>query len=346
MPPGRSLRANAVHSEFGLIRRLQAQAAQPDPQVFKGIGDDTAIIKTSSTEWTLITTDLLAEGVHFDLATSSFRDIGYRAAIANLSDIAAMGGKPRFMLVSIAIPPACSSAQIQQLYGGMMQAGAPYQVRLIGGDTSASQKGLFLNITLTGVVKPRRALLRSDARIGDLMYVTGTLGDSRAGLELLTSRRRPMLRRKDTRFLLARHHRPSARIAEGLWLVEQGLAGAAIDLSDGLTGDLRHICDESGVGAEILAGSLPVSPACRAYAMACGLDPAQIALQGGEDYELLFTVPRRKQSRFERLLAKTGFRMTCIGSIISRAAGLRLRTDAGTSQPLPITSYEHFLRPA
>ncbi|MGC3973616.1 MAG: thiamine-phosphate kinase [Nitrospira sp.] len=270
MPPGRSRRANAVRSEFGLIRRLQAQAAQPDPQVFQGIGDDTAILKTSPIEWTLITTDLLAEGVHFDPATSSFRDIGYRAAIANLSDIAAMGGRPRFMLVSLAIPPACSTTQIQQLYRGMMQAGAPYQVRLVGGDTSASKTGLFLNITLTGVVKPRQALLRSGARIGDLIYVTGTLGDSRAGLDLLTSSRRPKLRPIDTRFLLARHHRPSARIAEGLWLVNEGLAGAAIDLSDGLTGDLRHICEESKVGAEINADSLPVSRACLAYAKARG----------------------------------------------------------------------------
>jgi len=335
-----------VRSEFDLIRRLQAQAAQPDPHVFKGIGDDTAIIKTSSTEWTLITTDLLAEGVHFDPATSSFRDIGYRAAIANLSDIAAMGGTPRFMLVSIAIPPTCSTTEIQELYRGMMQAGSPYDVRLIGGDTSASQQGLFLNITLTGVVKPRQALLRSGAREGDRLYVTGTLGDSRAGLDLLKSRQRPKLRPADARFLLARHHRPSARIAEGQWLVKQGFAGAAIDLSDGLTGDLRHICEESAVGAEIIADALPLSPACRAYAAARRLDARQIALQGGEDYELLFTVPRSKHARFERLAGKTRFHFTCIGSITSKRLGLRLRTGTDTTQPLSVTSYEHFLRPS
>ncbi|ULA68675.1 MAG: Thiamine-monophosphate kinase [Nitrospira sp.] len=346
MPSGRSRRANMVRSEFDLIRRLQAQAAQPDPHVFKGIGDDTAIIKTSSTEWTLITTDLLAEGVHFDPATSSFRDIGYRAAIANLSDIAAMGGTPRFMLVSIAIPPTCSTTEIQELYRGMMQAGSPYDVRLIGGDTSASQQGLFLNITLTGVVKPRQALLRSGAREGDRLYVTGTLGDSRAGLDLLKSRQRPKLRPADARFLLARHHRPSARIAEGQWLVKQGFAGAAIDLSDGLTGDLRHICEESAVGAEIIADALPLSPACRTYAAARRLDARQIALQGGEDYELLFTVPRSKHARFERLAGKTRFHFTCIGSITSKRLGLRLRTGTDTTQPLSVTSYEHFLRPS
>jgi len=346
MPSGRSRRASPVRSEFGLIRRLQAQAARPDRQVALGIGDDTAILKTSSTEWTLITTDLLAEGVHFDLATSSCADIGYRAAIANLSDIAAMGGTPRFMLVAIAIPSTCSTTQIHQLYRGMMQASAPYRVCLVGGDTSASRQGLFLSITLTGVVRPGRALLRSGAKVGDRLYVTGTLGDSRAGLDLLSSRRRRALPTAHARFLLARHHRPSARIAEGRWLVTRGLAGAAIDISDGLTGDLRHICEESDVGAEILDGSLPISAACRAYAAAYRLAPQEIALQGGEDYELLFTVPADQQARFDRFAKHTSFDFTCIGTITPKRSGLRLRTERGTTSPLPLTSYEHFRSPS
>lgn len=346
MPSGRSRRTRPVSGEFDLIRRLQAQTAKPDRQVALGIGDDTAILKTSSTEWTLITTDLLAEGVHFDLATSSCENIGYRAAIANLSDIAAMGGTPRFMLVAIAIPSTCSATQIHQLYRGMMQASSSYQVCLVGGDTSASKHGLFLSITLTGVVRPKHALLRSGARVGDRLYVTGTLGDSRAGLDLLSARRRRHLPASHVRFLRHRHHRPSARIAEGQWLVKHGLAGAAIDLSDGLTGDLRHICEESGVGADVLKGALPISPACHAYAAAYGLSPQDIALQGGEDYELLFTVPADQQARFERLAGKTPFHFTCIGTITPRRSGLRLRTEQGTTSPLPLTSYEHFCRPS
>ena len=349
MPRGRSRRTSPVSSEFGLIRLLQAQVARPDRQVFKGIGDDTAILKTSASEWTLITTDLLAEGIHFDSARSSFEDIGYRAAIANVSDIAAMGGTPRFMLVAIAIPPTCSMEQIQRLYRGMMQAARPYRISLVGGDTSASQRGLFLSITLTGIVKPGRALLRSGARAGDGLYVTGALGDSHAGLGLLTKRPRtgrPAMRPAQARFLLARHHRPSARVAEGLWLVKHGLATAAIDVSDGLSGDLRHLCEESGVGADIVEASLPLSPACRAYAATHHLDARQMALQGGEDYELLFTVPPDKQPRFERLAARTGFRFTRIGAITPKRLGLRLRTDAGATKVLPMTSYEHFLRPS
>jgi len=349
MPSGRSRRAGAVSGEFALIRLLQAEAAKPDRQVFRGIGDDAAVLKTSPSEWTLITTDLLAEGVHFDPSSSSFEDIGYRAAVANLSDIAAMGGTPRFMLVSLAIPPTWSTRQIQRLYRGMMRAVGPYRVRLVGGDTSASRQGLFLSITLTGTAKPGQVLLRSGARSGDRLYVTGTLGDARAGLDLLMSPRRAArsdLGATHRRFLLARHHRPSARVAEGRWLVEQGLAGAAIDLSDGLSGDLHHLCDESGVGADIVAASLPLSQACRAYAAAYRLDAGQLALQGGEDYELLFTVPRSRQQRFDRLAAKTGFRFTCIGSITSKRSGLRLRTEGGRTGTLPVTSYEHFLRPS
>lgn len=347
MPAGRSRRTSPVTSEFGLIRRLTAQAAPLDHEVVKGIGDDTAILKTSASTWTLITTDLLAEGIHFDPLLSSFEDIGYRAAIANLSDIAAMGGAPRFMLVAIAVPRTCSMGQIQRLYRGMMQAARPYRVSLVGGDTSASRGGLFLNITLTGVVKPRQALLRGGARVGDLIYVTGTVGDSNVGLALLKGRRsgRSGMQPAQVRWLVARHHRPSARVAEGQWLVKHHLATAAIDVSDGLSGDLRHLCEESGVGADIIPTSLPLSQACRAYAAAHRLDAQYIALQGGEDYELLFTVPSDQQSRFERLAASTSFRFTCIGLITHKRSGLRLRTAAGVTTPLRITSYEHFHSP-
>jgi thiamine-monophosphate kinase len=348
MPAAQFRLAGPVGSEFELIRLLKAQVAMPDRLVFKGIGDDCAVLKTSPFEWTLITTDLLTEGIHFDPALSAWEDIGYRGAIANLSDIAAMGGTPRFMLASLAMPSSYSKDAIQRLYKGIMQAARPYGVSLVGGDTSASRQGLFLSITLTGTVKPHQVLLRKGARIDDRLYVTGTLGDSHAGLNLLINRRgadRSILRPAHARWLLSRHHRPTARIAEGQWLIKQGLASAAIDLSDGLSGDLRHLCEESEVGADIVAASLPISQACRAYAAAYHVDPQQLALQGGEDYELLFAVPTGKQLRFERLAAKTTFGFTCIGSITPKRSGLRIRSEDGTTAALPITSYEHFLSP-
>jgi thiamine-monophosphate kinase len=219
-------------------------------------------------------------------------------------------------------------------------------VALIGGDTSRSVTGLFVNITLMGTTRAGTGLFRKGARAGDGVYVTGTLGDSLAGLELLngrTSGRKTMsLRPAHHKFLVQRHLRPTARVAEGQWLNEQKFATSAIDLSDGLSGDLRHICEESRVGAEIDSGLLPVSPACSAYAGLRRLTPADLALAGGEDYELLFTVPPRREPALQRQAATRRYRITRIGEIQPRRFGVQMRSSDGTLCPLPMTSYEHF----
>lgn len=300
--------------------------------------------------WWHVTTDLLAEGVHFDLRTASPESVGYRAAMANLSDIAAMGATPRYLLISLAVPVRLKTAHILTLYTGLMKACRLHGVTLIGGDTSASQTGLFVSITLIGTSTSGRALLRRGAKIGDHIYVTGTLGDSLAGFNLLTettSKRpsrppSPGLRSAHRNFLIQRHLRPSARIKEGQWLNNAGLATAAIDLSDGLSGDLRHICEESRVGAEIDLGKLPVSTACQAYAESRRLRTTQLALTGGEDYELLFTAPLAKQSTIERQARAHGFHVTHIGTVRPRRFGMQMKADDGTRQPILMTSYEHF----
>lgn len=350
MPSGHTRNRPSSLREFDLIRLLQRRFGHTDSSVTRGIGEDAAIVTTSPRDTLLVTTDLLAERVHFDLATTGFDEVGYRAAIANLSDIAAMGGTPRFLLVALAIPARHRTSEIVALYRGLMRACRPYDVYLIGGDTSASRQGLFLSITLLGTMPAKQALTRNGARIGDLIYVTGTLGDSRAGLALLMAAkhrgRRPVPLRhapnRHDRFLIQRHLRPTARIAEGRFLAMKRLASAAIDLSDGLSGDLRHICEQSGVGAEVLLPMLPISPACRAYAQQRRLDPTQLALSGGEDYELLFTVPRRKRPTLDRLARSRGFRMTCIGAITPGRAGIVAKEPDGTQHPLRVTSYEHF----
>ena len=342
LPPG----SRSLQSEFALIRTLRRRFASADPALIRGIGEDTAIIKSSAREWLLLTTDLLAEGVHFDLRTSALEDVGYRAAIANLSDIASMGGRPQYLLVAIAVPPALGPADIQRLYRGMMRACLPFQVRLVGGDTSGSTHGLFINLTLTGLVEAGRALRRDRARIGDGIYVTGTLGDSQAGLRLLMTGQRRSRRAPDHRatdhLLLRRHHRPSARIDEGRWLVTHRLSTAAIDLSDGLAGDIRHLCDQSRVGAELYLSSLPISPPCLSFARAHRLEPSELALTGGEDYELLFTIPAANRRRFESHAARTRYCFTCIGEIRPRSFGLRVRAADGSLRPLIARSYEHF----
>jgi thiamine-monophosphate kinase len=332
--------------EFPLIRQLQRRHERRSPLIRKGIGDDAAVVSIPAGDWTVLTTDLLTEGIHFDLRTVPPASVGYRAAMANLSDVAAMGAAPRFLLVSIAIPPAFRAADIHALYRGLMSACDQHAVRLIGGDTSASRQGLFLNITLIGTAPRGRALFRDGARTGDGIYVTGTLGDSLAGLQLLTNRpstrRATRLTKADRNFLIDRHRHPTARVREGLWLTQSRLATAAIDLSDGLSGDLRHVCEASRVGADIDLANLPVSPACRAYADSRKMDPGRLALAGGEDYELLFTVAAHNERTLERQAGARRFHITKIGTIQARQSGLQTIAPDGTRAPMPVTSYRHF----
>lgn len=343
-------KASRTIREFSLIAELHRRYGRLTPSIIRGIGDDTAIVRPSPGSWSLLTTDLLAEGVHFDSRTASFADIGYRAAVANLSDIAAMGGKPQYLLIAVAIPRQSTSGEVHQLYQGLMSACRSQSVRLIGGDISASKGGWFLSVALVGMVAPQRALLRKGAKAGDLVYVTGTLGDSLAGLSLLNestsrqhrSRKTDTLSRTHRQLLVKRHLRPTARVKEGQWLSAGRLATAAIDLSDGLSGDLRHLCEESRVGVEVDLSAIPLSAACRAYAQARGLDPVALALAGGEDYELLFTIAPRNQARLEREAKQRGFRLTRIGTIRSARLGIRAQLPGKASRPLPVTSYEHF----
>ncbi|HSN03354.1 MAG TPA: thiamine-phosphate kinase [Nitrospira sp.] len=332
--------------EFPLIRQLQRRFERKSPSVLKGIGDDAAVVSIPSGNWTVLTTDLLAEGVHFDLRTADLASVGYRAAMANLSDVAAMGATPRFLLISIAVPKTLQAADVTRLYRGLMQACGGYGVHLIGGDTSASHQGLFLSITLLGTTAEGKALFRHGAKVGDSLYVTGTLGDSLAGLQLLTQRRQTArqsrLKPVDRRFLVNRHLHPTARVREGLWLNRAGFATSAIDLSDGLSGDLRHICEASHVGAAVDVSALPISQACRAYAGTQGIDPVTLALAGGEDYELLFTVASHNERSLERQARSRGFQITKVGIMRPGRFGIQAVTSGGGTGPLPVTSYQHF----
>lgn len=349
MPPRHSRLSSAGRlEEFPLIEDLARRFGATGRSVLRGIGDDAAILSPPSGDLFLLTTDLLAEGVHFDRATASFEDIGYKAAVANLSDIAAMGGIPRYLLVSLAIPACHTQTDIRRLYRGMMSACRPHHVELIGGDTSSSRQGLFINLTLAGTAKPGHALTRNGARVGDFLYVTGTLGDSLAGLQLLKDMHgRPLragssLSKEARRYLVERHLRPTPRLAAGQLLAKHNLATSAIDLSDGLSGDLTHICEQSRVGAELDILTLPLSPACLDYAEARRKNPFELALAGGEDYELLVTVAPKNQTRVERLARLFGCRLSRIGRIQSQRQGLTVVGPDGSSHKMAITSYRHF----
>lgn len=346
MPPAARGRARRPLREFELIEDIQKRFGATHRSVVRGIGDDAAVIRPAPGRDLLITTDLLAESVHFDRTTTTWEHLGFKAAAANLSDIAAMGGRPEHLLVSLAVPPDCRTDEIHDLYRGLMKACRPYGIELVGGDTSASQDGLFVSLTVTGSVTHGTALTRDGARVGDLLYVTGTLGDSLAGLQLLQPRLGKTLRRRLARavvdYLIARHFAPTPRIDIGQLLSIRGLASAAIDLSDGLSGDVRHICRQSRVGVEIEETALPLSQPLKRYAETKGVQAADLALQGGEDYELLLTVPPSKVRLLERTARRLRCPLTRIGRICPKRVGIVLKDRDGMIRPLPPFSYEHF----
>ena len=331
--------------EFGLIRQLKQQWPSSSPWIIKGIGDDAAILKARQGQQFLISTDVSIEGIHFDLAYHTPKDVGWRAGAANLSDIAAMGGTPLYLLVSMAVPVRVPPQHIRELYRGIQAACRPCNVELIGGDTSSSPSQIFLSLTIVGSVRANRALTRNKAEIGDRIYVTGTIGDANAGLRILqthSTKGRGFRPSAVEKFLIRRHLRPAPRIHVGQLLVDRKLAHAAIDLSDGLSSDVGHVCEESRVGAEIHGKALPLSSQLRALAQRHKTDPMKIALQGGEDYELLFTAPPKHHQKVLRVSEQTRVPITCIGEIKPKKFGRQLELPDGRKQKLPNESFHHF----
>jgi thiamine-monophosphate kinase len=337
--------------EFGLIDRIGKTAPRKTKRVPIGIGDDAAALLLSPSSALLATTDMLIEGVHFDLTTTDLYSLGWKAAAVNLSDIAAMGGVPRFCLTALGIPPSFTVEDIGEFYRGVTACLKKFETVLVGGDTCSSKKGFVISVTVLGEVVRKQVVTRSGARPGDLIYVTGMLGDSAAGLEILKKgsgargqgsgeRRNKKSAIRNTqsamRALIERHLRPVPRVAEGRKLALSGLASAMIDVSDGLSSDLGHICKQSGVGAEVFAERIPLSKELRS-AKGLKQPPVEYALSGGEDYELLFTSPVER----ERELISLRVRATVIGAI-TRKKGMRMATEKGEIHPLAAGGYEHF----
>lgn len=333
--------------ERGLIRRIRERVGPGGPGVTVGIGDDAAVLALAKGTVLLATTDLLLEDIHFRRCYADPHDIGWKAMAVNLSDIAAMGGTPRFALVALACPAETETEAIDAFYSGMQAAAAPHGVVIVGGDTSSSPDGWIVNVTLLGEVTslPR---LRSGARPGDGILVTGTLGVSAAGLMLLeaTAGNKPgVVERLDKKFVETvsqAHLRPRARVAEGRWLGARTGVSAMIDLSDGLAADLGHVASESGVGARVYLERLPISPAVRSVAAALGRDPIELAVTGGEDYELLVTVdPAAGQGLAQEFQAATGTPLTLIGEVVEADAGIRFLNARGEAVSLG-EGFEHF----
>lgn len=322
--------------EFGLIDRLTKNIPLAQKSSLKGVGDDAAVLEYRESE-VLITTDLLLEGIHFDLTYVPLKHLGYKAAIVNFSDIYAMNGQPRQITVSLGISKRFSVEDIEELYQGLRLACEIYGVDIVGGDTSASLTGLTISITCIGEADKERIVYRNRAQVSDLICVSGDLGAAYMGLQLLEREKKVFDGQENftpdfggREYLLERQLKPEARKDIVRQLTEENLLPTSmIDLSDGLSSDLLHLCAQSHVGCLIYEDRLPIDYQTAAMAEQFNMNVTTVALNGGEDYELLFTLPLKDHQQAATL---TG--ITIIGHTTPQDEGTHLITRDQTLVPL------------
>ncbi len=315
--------------EFGLIRRL-TQNVHPGEGVLTGIGDDCAVLRLGDRQL-LVTCDASIEDVHFRRALAAPEAIGWKSAASALSDIAAMGGQPRFVLITLACPAETDLGFLEGVYRGMADAVAHCGAVIVGGDTTQSPSGLVIDVTVIGEPTGSRHLLRCGACEGDYLAVTGHPGCSAAGLLALE-------RHIDAPSLVPAHLHPIPRIAEGQWLAEQHPVHAAIDLSDGLLQDAGHLADASGLGLDLDSRMLPLDPALTAFCAAQNVNALDLALNGGEEYELILALrPDEAAAIATAFTHRFQVPLALIGRFTSHGSGLRM--DGAPIQPL---GFNHF----
>jgi len=327
--------------EFELIRLLTSDSVY-DERTIVGVGDDCSVYEITKGNYILSTCDMLVEDVHFSRKWASGFFIGCKSIASSLSDIAAMGGKPLFALTSIALPSATPVEFAQDVYIGIRSICRDYHVAVLGGDTVRSPDKVVIDIAMIGECPHGKYILRSGAKAGDAIVVTGALGDSAAGLELLNGN----ISECDTErrsHLVEAHLAPEPRSREGLFLAQHFELHSMIDVSDGLAGDLRHICEMSGVGARIWSDKIPLSQSLEQMCRAAAFDPLQFALSGGEDYELLFTLDPNELDRLRKQwYDEFDVPLSHIGEIDGAAGVIRLVSADNQERPLTALSFDHF----
>jgi len=329
--------------ESEIISKIKQRARLTD-QVLRGIGDDAAVIQCSPGKDLLACCDLMVEGVHFQLDWTPARLLGRKALAINLSDIAAMGGVPRFAMVSIALTGRCSSEFTDEMFAGLFEIAEAHGVSLIGGDTSSSRDSLFIDVSVIGECAAGKAVTRDGAKPGDVIYVSGSLGASAMGLRLLQDGvRLDRVAKDDIRHqLLLKHLATEPRTQLGRMIGETGIATAMIDISDGLSTDLSHLLDESGYGAIIRADAIPIAECVRGFsAGSLDVDPVNLALKSGEEYELLFAAKPDRTKEIEDLSRELDIAVAAIGEIVE-ARGLELERE-GVSELIVPSGYEHLI---
>jgi thiamine-monophosphate kinase len=331
-----------MNGERDLIAEIRARVPPAPPWLLVGIGDDAAVVKPERGALEILTTDGLIEGVHFDRRFSTPRDIGWKALAVNLSDVAAMGGTPRLALLSLALPAAIVPDEIHALVDGFLALAADARVTLAGGNVSRSPGPLMVDVTVTGFARARQVLTRGGGHAGEDLYVTGTVGAAAAGLGYSKASKDG----KDWKALegidecVRRHCAPEPRVRIGALLGRNRAASACMDLSDGLADAVRQMAAASGTGAAIDAAALPIPAAAREWFERAGLDPITSAVAGGDDYELLFAVPRRSRGRLATVVRQArGVPMTRIGALTKEPQTVIIRD--GVPEPLP-QGFVHF----
>lgn len=331
--------------EFGLIDKLTGSFTNRVPGTIKGIGDDAAVLERDENSYTLISTDMLVEGVHFNLMYMPFKHLGYKAVVVNLSDIVAMNGTPEQITVSLAVSNRFPLEALEELYEGIRLACTAYNVDLIGGDTTSSLTGLVLSITAVGVVDKKKIVYRSGAQPNDLLVVTGDLGAAYMGLQVL-EREKEVFRANPAiqpdldgfDYIIGRQLKPEARkdvveFFEKLDVVPTSM----IDVSDGLASEVLHICKASNTGAMVYNAKLPIDTTTSTSAIDFNLDPVTCVLNGGEDYELLFTI---SQADYDKI--KGNPHMTVIGFMTTADQGTYLVDSNESLVPLKAQGWNHF----
>jgi thiamine-monophosphate kinase len=330
--------------EFGLIDHLTKGFQLVNPSSLKGIGDDAAVIDNGQL-LTVVSTDMLMEGIHFDLMYTPLKHLGYKAVVVNVSDIYAMNATPKQITVSLALSNRFSVEALDELYQGIQAACDFYGVDLIGGDTSSSLQGLAISITAIGQGEKDKLAYRNTAKVGDLICITGDLGAAYLGLQILERERQLFLSQPDIQpdlenqtYVVGKQLKPEARKDMIEFFAKNQLVPTSmIDISDGLASELFHICTQSKVGAFLEESGIPIHPDTQLQAIKFKLDPVTCALSGGEDYELLFTIDPKDVEKI-RFLPD----IYIAGEIVDAKDGINLHTTGGNIHPITAQGWKHF----
>lgn len=329
--------------EFGLIKHLTGAIEHKNAQTIKGVGDDAAVLDYGDKK-VLVSTDMLLEGVHFDLAYTPLKHLGYKAVVVNLSDIYAMNGTPKQVTVSIGISNRFSLEAVEELYKGIYAACDHYHVDLVGGDTSSSRQGLVLSVTAVGEVEEGKITYRNTAKEGDLLCLSGDVGGAYMGLQLLEREKQVFLANPQMQpdlegwdYIVSRQLKPEARKDIVEWLAGKGIVPTSmIDVSDGVASEIFHLCSQSGVGMNVYEEKLPIDHQTIQMAEEFKLDVTTAALNGGEDYELLFTIP---QSEYDKI--KSHKPITVIGHCTAQGEGINIITRNNNKFALQAQGWQH-----